>query len=544
MKPRGPLSVAVTVVAILLGAPIGHAATSLPSTGFGDMVVDPIHGHVFVSAGVDASSVFVLDYDGNLVETITGLSWPTGMALDPTTSTLYVALTGGSGIATIDTATLTVTGELSVAPWTGPQWLALAGGRLWFAHDCVTSPDAGMASIALDGSDLQTPDGADLPYYCPTFAPSPTDPNVLAVVDIGVSPSIIYVYDVSSATPTLVVKKSDPVGGGGEVTDLVISPDGTQLIGASTTAHGVAVFRMSDLARVRTYVSNGYANAAAITSDGAFVAAGGNATLDDPDVYIYDTATLAEARRFTFGPTSNALLARALAFSPDKSRLFAVTFPGEGQIAFRAIVSPTGVQKATSTSLAVSDTKVRYNRPVTLRAHVTGSKSGIVSIYATPHGGDKTLVKSGPLNSNGNLSASYTLAKKTTFTAEFEGTDTRAPSKSGGKVVYVYAVATVRMVNYSGSSGKYRLYQAGDYPDAIGAVKPAHAGSSLKFVAQRNYLGSWRTVARDSFTIDPDGTVWAYFASTTRGTYRMHTAFAGDADHLADTSAWAYFKIT
>jgi hypothetical protein len=123
------------------------------------------------------------------------------------------------------------------------------------------------------------------------------------------------------------------------------------LLGASTTAHGVAVFRLSDLARVRTYNSNGYANAGAITPDGAFVAAGGNATIDDPDILVYNVATLLEARRFTLGPTSNALLAGGLAFSPDKSRLCAVTFPGEGNIAFRAIVSPTVKQKAISTSL-------------------------------------------------------------------------------------------------------------------------------------------------------------------------------------------------
>jgi hypothetical protein len=80
------------------------------------MVVDPAHNHVFVSTGDGGTSLFVLDYDGTIVKTITGLSYPTGMAVDEASSILYVAQTGGSSIATVDTSTLEATGDLSVAP--------------------------------------------------------------------------------------------------------------------------------------------------------------------------------------------------------------------------------------------------------------------------------------------------------------------------------------------------------------------------------------------------------------------------------------------
>jgi hypothetical protein len=537
--PRGFLVLIGAIAAMLALAPNGLAATNLGPANFGDMVVDDAHRHVFVSGGGGSSSVFVLDYDGNLVETITGLSWPVGMALDTATSTLYVALNGGSGIAKIDTATLAVTGELSIAPLNGPKWLGLAGGRLWFSHNCAEA-DGGMSSIALDGSDLQTPDGADLPYYCPMFAPSPTNPNTMAVVDLGVSPSTVYVYDVSTATPSLIVKKYDPAGGGWWVADLVISPDGTQLLGA--TSGGVAAFNLSDLARVRTYSTGGAGNSAAITADGKFVAAGRD-YFEGSDIFVYNTATLTVARQFRFGGSNDRVHAGGFAFSPDKSRLFAVGTPGDGTLSFRAIVSPTAVLRATSTSLAVSATKVNYNQTVKLTAHLTGTRAGTMSIYATPYGGVKTLVRSGSVNTYGNFSASYTMKQKTTFTAEFSGTDAHAASRSGGKVVYVYAIATVRMINYYGTSGKYRLYRAGTYPDALGTVRPNHAGLNLKFVAQRYYAGAWRLVASDAFPMDYDGRFYAYLITTTRGTYRMRTVFAGDADHLGDSSPWAYFQI-
>jgi hypothetical protein len=536
MKLRGLLATLV-VATIVAGVPAAHGATRLALGNFGDMVVDPAHSHVFVSSRDGGTSVVVLDYDGNVVDTISGLSHPWGMALDEGTSTLYVAESGGSTIATVDTSTLEVTDHLSVAPWTSPRWLALAGGRLWFAHDCITSSDAGMASIALDGSDLQTPDGADLPYYCPTFAPSPTDPDVMAVVDKGVSPSTIYVYDVSTATPSLIVKKTNaPIG-----PDLVISPDGSELLGMAST--GVGALRLSDLALLRTYPSNGRANAAAITADGGFVAAGRGTTTDDPDVFVYNASTLAEARRFTLGVTANNLLDGALAFSPDKSRLFAVTTDGDGHIDFRAIQSPTVVQKKTSTSISLSATKIQYNHAVTVKAHVNGTKKGTVSIYAKPYAGTKTLVKTGSLNSDGNFSASYKATKKTTFTAEYNGTDVFAPSKSGGKAVAVHAIAKVVMANYYDIKGGYKLYHRGAYPETIGDLIPAHSGSTLKFVVQRYAFGKWRQVASDTFPAD-GGSVWAQFVSKTRGTYRIHTVFGGDAQNLADTSPWAYFKIT
>lgn len=536
MKLRGLLA-ALVAATIVAGVPVAHGATRLALGNVGDMVVDPAHSHVFVSSRDGGTSVVVLDFDGNVVDTITGLSYPWGMAIDEATSTLYVAQSGGSSIATVDTSTLEVTGDLSVAPWTAPRWIALAGGRLWFAHDCITSSDAGMASIALDGSDLQTPDGADLPYYCPTFAPSPTDPDVMAVVDRGVSPSTIYVYDVSTATPSLIVKKaSAPIG-----PDLVISPDGSELLGMASS--GVGALRLSDLALLRTYPSNGYANAAAITADGAFVAAGGSATTDDPDVFVYHASTLAEARRFTLGVTANNLIDGALEFSPDKSRLFAVTSDGNGHIDFRAIESPTMAQKKTSTSISLSATKVQYKHAVTIKAHVNGATTGKVSIYAKPYGDSKTLVKSGSLNSSGNFSATFKPTKKTTFTAQYEGTGSRAPSGSGGKAVAVHAIAKVVMANYYDIKNGYKLYHRGAYPETIGDLVPAHSGSTLKFVVQCYCFGKWRQVASDSFPAD-GGSVWAQFVSKTRGTYRIHTVFGGDAQNLADTSPWAHFKIT
>jgi hypothetical protein len=57
---------------------------------------------------------------------------------------------------------------------------------------------------------------------------------------------------------------------------------------------------------------------------------------------------------------------------------------------------------------------------------------------------------------NKQKTAAFKATAKTTFTSRYEGTDVYAPSRSGGKIVAVYAVATVVMANYYGIPGERR----------------------------------------------------------------------------------------
>jgi DNA-binding beta-propeller fold protein YncE len=122
--PRSLLSFVFAVTAVLLWAPAA-AADSLThlSIGYSDMVVDEANEQVFVSGGPGSASIVVLD------------------------------LEDGDAISKIDTATLTESGRLAVAPKSEPHAVALAGGRVWFGHDCG-DPESGMSSMATDGSDL------------------------------------------------------------------------------------------------------------------------------------------------------------------------------------------------------------------------------------------------------------------------------------------------------------------------------------------------------------------------------------------------------
>src|SRR5688500_14721064 len=97
---------AVLIAGYTAGVAAGGTITQLPLSAFGGMAVDGAHQRVFVSGGAGTSSIVVLDFTGAIVKTITGQGGATGMVVDESSGTLYVALRDNTSISKIDTATL------------------------------------------------------------------------------------------------------------------------------------------------------------------------------------------------------------------------------------------------------------------------------------------------------------------------------------------------------------------------------------------------------------------------------------------------------
>jgi hypothetical protein len=212
-----------------------------------------------------------------------------------------------------------------------------------------------------------------------------------------------------------------------------------------------------------------------------------------------------------------------------------------------APLTGTGNRLTTSLSLSSSRSVVNYKGSVTVTTHLDAYQvvaNKTVRIYKTPYGGGKTLVKEAQVDGSGNLSATVTLAKNTTFVAEWAGEETYDPATSPSKVVKVRVIAKAALLDYYGSSGKYKLYHFGDSVLQKGTVVPNHAGKPLDFIAQKYIDGRWKTVATGTFTISSNGSVTALFRNGNRGKYRAKTRFDADLDHLGDSSPWRYFKIT
>jgi hypothetical protein len=217
---------------------------------------------------------------------------------------------------------------------------------------------------------------------------------------------------------------------------------------------------------------------------------------------------------------------------------------GEGDLVF----SIDRVRLETNLQLVVSRSRVTYNRSVTVRAHLDAfaeATNRVVNVYKTPYGGTKTLVLSGEIDASGNLLVPVTMKKKTVFVAEWAGDENFLPATSNTKTVLVRVITKTKLSGHYGTSGRYKLYHAGDDPKQTGTVIPNHAGKRLDFVAQVWVGGSWVTIATARPRIRSNGSVSLRLIDPPPGyNYRARNGFDGDRDHLGDTSSWKYFRVT
>ncbi len=196
------------------------ATVDLPD-GFGALIVDDAHGHLFASSP-GRNVVSVLDLSGDVVATLPNLAGADAMLI--VGSQLYVVLDNLGAVEVIDTGNLTKHRVLTTG-LVGPRQLASAGGWLWAVTGACGQWNQQWVWIdphtgAHMSGPLTTP-----PFYayCAGIASTPLQPNMLYAYDYTSG----YVrFDVSSGTPVIAAHTQAPAGGSAPV----FTPDGTHFI--------------------------------------------------------------------------------------------------------------------------------------------------------------------------------------------------------------------------------------------------------------------------------------------------------------------------
>ena len=245
---------------------------------------------------------------------------------------------------------------------TCPGDVAVVGTRVVYGYSCNTYGGAGSYG-GLGVVDATT--GAVLanvttgPYYKPIVVAA--SGGQVYAGDAGLSPSPLYIYDVTGTPLQLIAARTDL---GSNLGDLAASPDGTKVVAAAGWPYEHDVYSIDKLASAGVYPSGTYPNAASWSGDGQVVAIGTNSTYDT-DVRLYAAGSTTPQRTVDFG--SDAYLqTRGLAVSADGSQTWAVTGDVYGaNLAVRALslpapatslltltASPSAAYPGTTTSLA------------------------------------------------------------------------------------------------------------------------------------------------------------------------------------------------
>jgi sugar lactone lactonase YvrE len=303
------------------------SSVALPLTSYAHLVLDPLHRHIFISAGKGTTAILVTDYAGKTVATIGNEQGANGLALSPDGRTVYAALADGDAISAISTRTLSETARYATT--VEPQYVTYTAGRVWFGYDDPANFTAGIGSI----NPWVSPAAVTLDATSDSWSIAPIlaadRDGDLAAAEPVQSPAELATYDVSGGTARVLApqKMLNVSPSAANTKDIAITPDGTDLVTASGAPYEQEVFSMADLSSVGQYTTASYPNSVAIAANGTVFA--GVTFNYGPAVYVFAPGNPTAARSLSLPsaqPSAPDNLADAgLAITPDGHELFAVS---------------------------------------------------------------------------------------------------------------------------------------------------------------------------------------------------------------------------
>jgi hypothetical protein len=233
---------------------------------------------------------------------------------------------------------------------------------------------------------------------------------------------------------------------------------------------------------------------------------------------------------------------------------YTVAYPGDAAHNTSTTAVTVQVSRAASAvTVAANASSYAYGATATVTAHLGTTYNGhSVSIYAQPYGGAKVLLKTGTVNSKGNLTATYKLSRRTTFSASFPGDYRYAPATASKAVTAHVRIGEVIGGYYTSThvgSTLYRVYHHTAEPGVAAAVSPDKTGECMKFTLQQYYSGAWHTIFTvacaklDSISATSGHLI---LKNATGKRFRIEAEYlpsASDHGNLATTSPWLYFTF-
>ena len=549
------LSPALGVVS-LLPASVAHAdsTAALPISSFYQIVADTAHGHLFISQGSSSQNhILVTNLAGQQVATIAGQNGVMGIALSPDGSTLYAALSGSHAVTAISSSTLTQTASYPIGDANTPLDVAVQSGKVWVSYDTGTVGTATIGDIDLTAVtpafETQTNMGGW--YSAPELAADPQGTGVLVAALPGSSPASVATYD-TSAEPATARAPLATLDNCENQRDLTVVPGGLEFILACGWPYAHFRYMTADLSQQGSYASTTYPDAVAIDASGD-VAAGSENGASPTDLYIYRANGDTALNTYNLAASGANLMPRGLAWSPDGSKLFAVLQESSTSYSLQVLDGPTLIKPALSLSTGAST--FAYEPTVHVTAHLgTTATNRSVSIYAQPFGSkSKTLLKTGKVNSSGNLTVSYKAPHSTKLTAVFSG-DAQYRPTTVTHVIYVKANVSESLGGYYASERiggiTYRLFHHHASMHVNVTVRPNKSGQCVKFEIQEHYQGSWHSGISGCGSLDSSSkiSIRVSLAHANRGYhYRIRADYirsSKDKTNLSNDSPWQYLIVT
>ncbi|MGY5044361.1 Ig-like domain repeat protein [Streptomyces sp. 900105755] len=237
---------------------------------------------------------------------------------------------------------------------------------------------------------------------------------------------------------------------------------------------------------------------------------------------------------------------------------YKVSYAGDGEHTAASAKDTVDVSRAKPALTLNNNGKVyAYGKDVKFTAHLgTTYKNRTVELWADPAGSDKPdkLVKSGKVDSHGNLSVVVDLKRDTKVTAKFAGDARWQPrsvsSWSGAKVGISMAVSRQYKSKKAWGQTYYYFHKA--KKPLFTTKMPYYGGRAQRFDFQVYYQGKWYADTSKYFALATSGVSQVEFAGSHKGDvgrrFRVRSDYidgaSGDTVNSTTYGAWKYFTFT
>ena len=502
------------------GGSLYHAVTT-PVTFTNVRFVMPGHGQMFVA---DADVVHVINDQGTVERTITGLNGADGMTLSADGTTLYVAESSLGSIAAVNVATGEISSTYTVSSC--PQQLALMGATLyytsgcsdsgWIGHvDLTTGSAAGTADQTLNHSDALLTATSD----------------VLIVADGQLrSWSITSRPDGSPVFGTESNGSYFP-----HVLSLTRHDDNVVVIDSDVNAYGI--YR-PDLGAIRSYPTVAYPTAIAWSADGSVIA-GGSDTPDGNGIRLIkasdgSTTSAASIPSLAGRDGNQAVVPGGLMFSVDESTVIALTRESSAQGWSYAIArASTTAARPSAVTLRVTPPSI-YGKPSRVEVRSPGRPNA--RILVTASGSSWHASKSVTTDANCVGVAEFFVPYSSVLTATLAGDLQHAAARPVSVPVRIPSALTVTMASPSRLTKGVVHYTKLTYMRQRVLLSPKMQSRMVRVTLQYNSGRAWVSTRPFTLYTDTNGYVsTAMKSGRPHVLYRIAYSFSGDAWNAASS---------
>ncbi|HEY6495854.1 MAG TPA: carboxypeptidase-like regulatory domain-containing protein [Trebonia sp.] len=242
--------------------------------------------------------------------------------------------------------------------------------------------------------------------------------------------------------------------------------------------------------------------------------------------------------------------------SPAKGKYtYTAAFAGDAKAAMAKATASVTVETVKPTiSVSAPVTNNPYGSKVTLTVTLGPTFADRqVSLYASPYGEGRTLVATGEVNAQGKWYPTYSITRKTLFTAVFAG-DSHNDPNSASLTLQAYAGVADRITGYFETTKiggvSYDVFHGASTLTLYSTVMPAKHGECLEPETEQFESGkSWDADTKygcDSLTSESHDTAPFTVNLAIGDRYRIRGDYIRGAKDLANLSQqgpWLYFEV-